>query len=190
MDQISQKPEQNQELCQSLCGSGQGTDSGTVGTMGVTGGETRELQHPPREGHRVSACGGGKNSIKPPGSCCSARAVSHTVPLAWQSIGHGLLQLLPAWQGTTASPCATFSVTCSAVPSSPHRLLRHRSTAQPGPLAAQCPGAAAHREFPPCSSKLHLRETESRPPAPACQTGSRKTEILQGCVRPSRNLRY
>lgn len=84
MDKISQKPEQNQELCKFLCSSEQGTNPGTVGTLWATGEEARELEHPhssPRKGHGVSACGGGKYSIKPPGSCCCCSGcVPHCAP--------------------------------------------------------------------------------------------------------------
>lgn len=48
--------------------------------MRVTG---EELQHPhssPRKGHPGSVCGGGKYSIKPPGSCCCSGCVPRCAP--------------------------------------------------------------------------------------------------------------
>lgn len=155
MDKISQKPEQNQELYKFLCSSEQGTNPGTVGTLWATGEEAQELEHPhssPRKGHGVSACGGGKYSIKPLEAAAAAQAVSHTVPLAWQSIGHGLLQLLPALarhpQPVPAPVAPTFPCHLSAVTSSRHRVLRRRGHCPARPHPTQSPaGVKPHREF-------------------------------------------
>lgn len=129
MDEMSQKPEQIQELYKSLCSSEQGTNTGTEGTTWGTGEEPRELQHPhssARKGLGVSACGGAKHSVNPPGSCCCSGCAPHCAP--------GVAIHWP-WAAPAAPGLGTAPKACSChLPLSPALLGHPDPTAQPGPF--------------------------------------------------------
>lgn len=119
---------------------------------------------------------GVENIPQNPLEAAQAQAVPHTVPLAWQSIGHGLLQLLPALAQHSQPLPAPVGPTCPChplccdilTPQDRGHCPAQPFPCQPLPIPARSQGHTGNpSQLPPASPGLKAalvwRATESLP---------------------------